>query len=172
MNRKSILCLGAMLLPMVQPSFAADIPKAPVPSSPFVRVVYGYADTMLKNGRDKNGLLLSALDRNTLAPLTNRPNAPEGLRLSDRVGASDAPLTGSNPYHDENLLRLLSTLTELTLKLQYRAAADAELKWFATNAGTLDFSRPWMLWDRCFELAPAASREFAHRLTQRAASAA
>jgi hypothetical protein len=172
MNVKNFLCLGAMLLPMVQQSFAAKIPKAPVPSSPFIRVVYGYADTMLKNGRGTNGLLLSALDRNTLAPLTNRPTAPEGL--SDRVGASDAPLTGSNPYHDENLLRLLLTLTELTLKPQYRAAADVELKWFAENGAsrTLDSSRPWMLWGRCFELAPDASQKFAQGLTQRGAGAA
>lgn len=174
MNVKSIFCLGAMLLPMVQQSFAADIPKAAVPSSPFIRVVYGYADTMLKNGRDKNGLLLSALDRNTLAPLTNRPNAPEGVRLSDRVGESDRPLTGSNPCHDENLLRLLLTLTELTLKPQYRAAADVELKRFAeiNASGPLDCSRPWMLWDRCFQLAADSSQKSGHRLTQRAGSAA
>src|SRR5436190_9888617 len=104
MNGKHMLCLGAMFWLLAQQSFAADIPKAPVPSSPFIRVVYGYADAMLKNGRDKNGLFLSALDRSTLAPLTNRPNAPEGVRATDRIGSDGAALAGSNPYHDENLL--------------------------------------------------------------------
>ncbi len=143
-------------------STAADIPKAPVPVSPFIRVVYGYADAMLKSGRDSNGLFHSALDRNTLTPLTNRPAPPSGVRASDRVGTQNGPLIGSNPYHDENLLRLLSTLTDLSAKPHYRAAADAELKWFVesneSNAG--ESFRPWMLWDRCFELTPAASQQF------------
>jgi hypothetical protein len=167
MNGKSILSLSAMLS-VVWQSFCAAVPKAPVPVSPFIRVVYGYADAMLKNGRDKNGLFLSALDRNTLAPLTNRPAAPEGVRLSDRVGDQDGPLVGSNPYHDENLLRLLSTLTDLSAKPHYRAAVDAELKWFATNASpvALERFRPWVLWDRCFELEPTASKQSLLRLTQ------
>jgi hypothetical protein len=124
---------------------------------------------MLKNGRDKNGLLLSALDRNTLAPLTNRPASPGGVRLSDRVGAQDGPLVGSNPYHDENLLRLLSTLSDLSAKPHYRAAAAAELKWFAENASpsAMEQFRPWMLWDRCFELAPEASKRSLARWSQR-----
>lgn len=168
MNLKCLLCLGAILSGSAQQSFAADIPKAPVPSSPFIRVVYGYADAMLKNGRDKSGLLLSALDRHALAPLTNRPPAPEGVRSSDRTGASNTPLAGSSPYHDENLLRLLYTLSELTTKPHYRAAADIELKWFAGNnaSNTLEHFRPWMLWDRCFELAPDASRQFTLHLPQ------
>ena len=33
-------------------ALSAEIPKAPVPQSPFIRIVYGYADAMLKNGRD------------------------------------------------------------------------------------------------------------------------
>jgi hypothetical protein len=41
----------------------------------FLKVVRRYADTMIERGRDtygpqKSGLLLSALDRTTLAPLT------------------------------------------------------------------------------------------------------
>jgi hypothetical protein len=167
MNWKSILCL-AVLVFSASENFSAEIPKAPVPVSPFVRVVYGYADTMLKNGRDKNGLLLSALDRHTLVPLTNRPAAPAGVREPDRVGAKDGPLVGSNPYHDVNLLRLLSTLTDLSAKPHYRAAADAELKWFAEsnepNAG--ESFRPWMLWDRCFELATEQSKKLALELRQ------
>jgi hypothetical protein len=173
------------------------VPKAPVPKSPFLSVVYRYADTMLEKARDtygphKSGLFLSALDRVTFAPLTNRPPAPEGIRESDRAGAKDEPLVGANPQHDENLLRLLYTLSELSGKPKYREAADAELKWFLENgrstathllpwgehmswnvktdqpiaangasAGTHEFFRPWMLWDRCFDLAPTASRQFA-----------
>src|SRR5438093_1088996 len=71
-----------------------EIPKAPVPPSPYLPVIYRYADTMLERGRDtygpqKTGLFLSALDRATLAPLTNRPAAPSGVREGDRVGVKD-----------------------------------------------------------------------------------
>jgi hypothetical protein len=137
-------------------------------------------------------LFLSALDRATLAPLTNRPAAPAGLRESDRVGTPDGPLIGANPQHDENLLRLLYLLSELTTKPKYRDAANTALKWFLLNArssatdllpwgehmswdvvgdkfiaangdatGTHEFFRPWLLWDRCFEIAPEASKRFA-----------
>jgi hypothetical protein len=126
-------------LALVPPGFAAEIPKAPVPKSPYIAVVYRYADTMLEKGRDtygpeKTGLFLSALDRTTLAPLTNRPNAPEGIRGGDRVGGTDGPLVGANPQHDENLLRLLYLLSELTTKPKYRDAANGGLKWFLQNA--------------------------------------
>jgi len=176
---------------------AAEVSKAPVPKSPFIAVVYRYADTMLERGRDTYGaqptaLLLSALDRTTLAPATNGPPAPAGVREEDRVGPRGGALTGANPQHDENLLRLLYTLSELSGKAKYREAADAELKWFLGHAassnthllpwgehlawdviqdrpiaangdpvGTHEFFRPWLLWDRCFELAPEASRRFA-----------
>ena len=117
---------------------AAEVPKAPVPQSPFIGVVYRYADTMLERGRDAygpqpSGLFLSALDRVTMTPLTNRPPAPTGVREGDRVGAAGGPLTGANPQHDANLLRLLYTLSELSSKAKYREAADAELKWFLDN---------------------------------------
>jgi len=187
----------ALIWAAASQTFGADVPKAPVPQSPFIRVVYGYADAMLKNGRDdrgpvQTGLFLSALDRSALAPLTNRPPAPQGIRSNDRVGINSEALVGANPQHDENLLRLLYTLSELSGKPHYRAAADAELKWFfenshSTNTDVLPwgegrswdvmndrpaaaagaaarahaFFRPWMLWERCFELAPEASRRFA-----------
>ena len=173
----------------------AEVPKAPVPPSPFLPVVYRYADAMLERGRDtygpqKTGLFLSALDRATLGPLTNRPVAPSGVREGDRVGIKDGPLVGANLQHDENLLRLLYTLSELSSKPKYREAADAALKWSLENTapaatGLLpwgeqlswnvltdepnwkgddalhEFFRPWMLWDRCFDVAPNASRRFA-----------
>ncbi|HEY2952041.1 MAG TPA: hypothetical protein VGK40_05640 [Verrucomicrobiae bacterium] len=168
-----------------------------MPNSPFVSVIYRYADAMLERGRDaegpqKTGLLLSALDRTTLGPLTNRPSAPSGVRAGNRVRSKDGALTGANPQHDENLLRLLYLLSELSSKPKYRDAADAGLKWFLQNAaspethlfpwgehlswdvrkdesvvadaapaGTHEFFRPWVLWDRCYELAPEPSRQFA-----------
>jgi hypothetical protein len=173
----------------------AELPKAPVPKSPYLPIVYRYADTMLEKGRDtygpqKSGLFLSALDRVTLAPLTNRPAAPFGVPSGDRVGTEGGPLVGANPQHDENLLRLLYTLSELSSKPKYREAADAALKWFLENTASPDtgllpwgvhlswnvvtdepgwsgvdavheFFRPWMLWERCFDAAPNASRRFA-----------
>jgi len=177
---------------------AADVPKAPVPKSPYLPIIYRYADTMLERGRDsygpqKTGLFLSALDRTSLSPLTNRPPAAGGVREDDRVGNSDGPLVGSNPQHDQNFLRLLYTLSELSGKAHYRQAADAELKWFVEqsaateslpwdrtmswdvlqdrlietpggSASVHELFRPWMLWDRCFELAPQAGKRFALRL--------
>jgi hypothetical protein len=169
MNMKCFLLFGAALAAVTLPAaFSAEVPKAPVPVSPFIKVVYGYADAMLKHGRDKSGLFFSALDRNTLTPLANWPAAPKGVRGADRVGTNSAVLAGSNPYHDENLLRLLSTLSDLSAKPHYRAAADAELKWFVENADLAvpDQFRPWMLWDRCFELTPGASKQTMARLAQ------
>jgi hypothetical protein len=106
------------------------------------------------------------------------------------VQADGGPLVGANPQHDQNLLRLLYTLSELSGKPHYRAAADAEIKWFLDHArspatdllpwgehmswNTLtdeamprsrnaahEFFRPWMLWDRSFDLAPEGARKFA-----------
>ena len=174
MKSFSLLCsCAALLAAAAWFGFGAEVPKAPVPSSPFIRVVYGFADAMLKNGRassgsQKAGPFLSALDRNTLSALTNRPSAPEGVSLRDRVGSETGSLLGVNPHHDENLLRLLSTLSDLSSKPQYRAAADAELKGFVDNSDRSKsaFFRPWMLWDRCFELSPAASKQFVIGLLQ------
>ena len=187
-----------LLLVAVLPASAADaVPKTPVPNSPFVGVVYRYADAMLDHGRDsqgphQTGLLLSALDRVTLGRLTNRPPAPSGVRAANRLGSPNGALTGANLQQDENLLRLLYLLSDLSSKPKYRDAADTALKWFLQNTpspethlfpwgahlswdvvkggpaaadaepgGTHEFFRPWMLWDRCFELGPEASRRFA-----------
>jgi hypothetical protein len=160
--------------------FSAAAPK-PVPASPYLPVVYRYADAMLKHGRDavgpqKTGLLLSALDRKTLAPPDERPLA--------------------DPRSDQNLLRVLYTLSELSTKPVYRDAADAELKWMLenealsegglaawdggvawdvrtdlpVNAGAAgEAARAWMLWDRCFELSPSASKQRVLALQQAAA---
>ena len=145
--------------------------------SPFMNVVYRYAGTLLEHGRDvygpqKSGLFLEALDRKTLKPLAGRP------------------LVAANPHHDENLLRLLYLLKGLSGEDRYPRAADEALTWFLEHtqnprSGLLpwgerlcwnvetdqvvsldaqpahELSRPWLLWGRCFELAPENSKRFA-----------
>ncbi len=161
----------------------------------FLGIVRRYADTMIERGRDaygpqKSGLFLSALDRATLAPLAVRPAAPAGIRREDRPGRAWSALTGANPHLDQNLLRILYTLGEITGDARYARAADEEIGWFFANTmspatGLLswgehlswdvmmdravsggdvmmhEFARPWTLWDRSFALAPEASRKFA-----------
>ncbi|MBI4602857.1 MAG: VCBS repeat-containing protein [Planctomycetes bacterium] len=141
-------------------------------------------------GPVKSGLFLSALDRRTLQPLAVRPSPPGGIRREDRPGLPWRPLTGANPHLDENLLRVLYTLGAIDGDSRYAAAADHEVKWFLENAQspatgllawgehlawdvlldrpisgstdlTHELARPWVLWDRSFELAPEASRRFA-----------
>ena len=195
-RKNQLFGMLAVLVTAVASLSAAEPPKAPVPSSPFMPVIYRYADTMIERGRDtygpvKTGLFLSALDRSTLTPLTNRPPTPHGIRESDRVGSKDGPLVGANVHHDQNLLRLLYTLSELSGKPKYRDAADTELKWFFSDAHSTNnylrpwgecsfwdtlkdeavintdadlrqgFFRPWLLWDHCFDLAPQASERLA-----------
>lgn len=160
-----------------------------------LEVVRGYADAMIEHGRDvyggkKSGLLLSALDRATLKPLAIRPTPPGGIRRGDRVGLPWLELVGANPQLDENLLRVLYTLSKITGDERYRQVADHELEWFFKNTqspvtGLLpwgehmswhvmldkpissgtdfihEFARPWVLWERSFELAPEASKRFA-----------
>ena len=175
--------------------FALASPGAPVPSTDFLGVVRRYADTMIERGRDtygpqKSGLLLSALDRTTLAPLTVRPAPPGGIRRGDRPGRAWVEMNGTNPMLDQNLLRVFYTLSEITGDSRYAKVADEELTWFFNHTqspktsllpwgehlawdvildrpigggdDTLhEFARPWVLWERCFALAPDASRQFA-----------
>jgi hypothetical protein len=144
-------------------------------------------------GPEKGHVFLSALDRRTLAPLTTRPAAPAGVREGDRCGPAGGPLVGANPQTDENLYRILYALSDVTGDERYRDAADEALQWFLTSTAsprtrllpwgehlswnTLEdevasahpepmheFARPWVLWDRCFDLAPDASRNFAAAL--------
>src|SRR5258707_2150172 len=95
----------------------------------FFDVVSRYADTMIDRGRDtygpeKSGLLLSALNRQTLGLLTVRPAPPGGIRRGDRPGRPWAAMQGANPHLDENLLRELYTLTELSGNGRYAKVAD------------------------------------------------
>lgn len=164
----------------------------------FLNVVRRYADAMIEHGRDtygehKSGLLLSALDRRKLGLLQVRPAPPGGIRRGDRAGLPWRRLAGANPQLDQNLLRVLYTLSEITGDERYGRTADRELKWFFQNTQstatgllpwgehmcwdvwldrpvssgtdlTHEFARPWVLWQRSFELAPEASKRFASGL--------
>jgi hypothetical protein len=175
--------------------FALASRGASVSSTNFLEVVRRYADTMIERGRDnygpqKSGLLLSALDRNTLAPLKVRPAPPGGIRRGDRPGRPWVEMNGANPMLDQNLLRIFYTLSELTGESRYAKVADEEVVWFFNHTMSpktsllpwgehlswdvlLDvpisggeemmheYARPWMLWDRCFALAPEPSTKFA-----------
>lgn len=194
------LIVGLVALFIVSSGHGADLDLKTIfrqgtPSSPFITVVYRYADTMLQNGRDiygpqQTGMFLTALDRETLSPLKIRPLAPAGVRDENRPWPHTEPLVGANPQLNENLLRLLYFLKELSGENRYAQAADDELKWFLKNTqspvtGLLpwgehlswnvmtdeiasmqqepihELSRPWLLWGKCFELAPQESKRFA-----------
>jgi hypothetical protein len=182
-----------LVLAITTCAFAAT--GAPATPTNFLEVVRRYADTMIEKGRDtygpqKSGLLLSALDRTTLAPLKVRPAPPGGIRRGDRPGRPWVEMNGANPMLDQNLLRVFYTLSEITGDARYAKVADEELTWFFNNTMSpktsllpwgehlswdviLDvpisggeemmheYARPWVLWDRCFALAPEASGKFA-----------
>lgn len=169
--------------------------EAQAASTNLLDVVRRYADTMIEKGRDtygpqQSGLLLSALDRTTLAPLKVRPAPPGGIRRGDRPGRPWVEMNGANPMLDQNLLRVFYTLSEITRDARYARVADEELTWFFNHtmspATSLlpwgehlswdvihdvpisggeemmhEYARPWVLWDRCFALAPEASAKFA-----------
>ena len=138
----------SLLLAVIGPSVSHAAPK-PVPPSPYIGIVYRYADAIVQHGRDAHGpqstgLILSALDRKSLQPLTSRPNPPAGITEAVRAGEQNGPLIAANPIHDANLLRLLYTLTELSTKPMYRDAADGDLRWFLQNASlTKSTMAPW-----------------------------
>jgi hypothetical protein len=161
----------------------------------FLAVVRDYADAMIEHGRDvygpqKSGLLLSALDRKPIGLLSVRPAPPGGIRRGDRPGRPWVEMNGANPHLDENLLRILYTLSEITGEPRYAQVADEELSWFFDNTMSPrtsllpwgehlswdvvhdipisggeemmhEFARPWVLWERSFELAPEPSVKFA-----------
>src|SRR5437016_2386810 len=73
----------------------------------------------------------------------------------------DAIIKNNRDTHNfgQNDLRLLYTLSELSNKPVYRDAADADLKWMMQNVPEMrDVEGTWMLWDRCFQIAPDDSR--------------
>jgi hypothetical protein len=130
---------------------------------------------------------MSLPEGDSLASLLSLRRESWGIRPGDRM------LTGANPMHDQALYQILYALTEVTGNRKYAAEADKILKWFFENCQsgqtglmawgehigwdfntetTIDkeqrhnheFFRPWVLWERCFELAPRSCIDFASGL--------
>lgn len=140
-------------------------------------------------GKEFSPLFASALDRETMSLLEgeklreveNLPQEEWGIRKHDRI------LNGANVQHQQNLYQILYALSELTGDSLYKKEADRSLKWFfehcqSPETGLMawgehlgwnfyeekivrdhfhEFFRPWVLWDKSFELAPNACANFA-----------
>lgn len=139
-------------------------------------------------GRVHSPLIAATLDRKSLKlfdgeglkKIRSIPRAAWGIRAHDRV------TTGANPMHDQNLYQILYALTEITGEKRYAAEADRTLKWFFEHCqspktglmawgehigwdfvkdgvagNTHEYFRPWVLWERSFQLAPGACARFA-----------
>ena|SRR5436190_1677194 len=94
-------------------------------------------------------------------PVPSSPYLPRIYKYVDALLEDGA--SRSNVHHHQNLLRVLYTLSELSGKPKYRDAADRALRvWLANLPSPYErVQRPWMLWDRCFQLDPKASERFA-----------
>ena len=119
------------------------------------------------------------LEGDALQQVAGLPFDQWGIRPHDRM------LAGANPQHCENLYQILYALSTLTGEPRYAEAADQSLQFFFTHcqspatgllwwgehagwdfrteqriekpAGTThEFYRPWVLWDRSWQLAPEA----------------
>ncbi len=184
-----VLVAGLALFAFLSSSLGQTPGPAPTPFSGAVEKYVDTLMTVGRDtyGPQKSGLFLGALDRKTLKPLETRPPAPTGVRETDRPGGQTGPLVGANPQLDQNLLRLLF-LYGTWRGEKYPKAAEEQLTWFLKNAqspatGLLpwgehlcwdvmadkaaggfaahEFARPWVLWEKCFELAPDESKRFA-----------
>jgi len=160
----------------------------PAPGREYLDTVRSYADYMIEHGRDRCGdehspLFSAALDR--IPPMTGSFFPIDGIRETDRT------LKGANPMHDQNLYQILYALTEITGDKKYARESDKALKWFfgrcqSPATGLMawgehigwdfqceamcgldkshEFFRPWVLWDKVYELAPEAALKFARGL--------
>ena len=189
MRKRNIF--DAMLLLATCLMFAVEAPAAenkPKKRPDYLKVVKAYADTMIEKGRDTYGkvhspLFAAALDRKTMKI--------EGVKSAAGVRPEDSSVGSANPMHDQNLYQVLYTLTEITGDKKYAAEADKALKFFFEHCqspvtGLMawgehmswdltkdavksqgyddpyhEFARPWVLWDRCFKLAPKPCERFA-----------
>ncbi|MHC4620618.1 MAG: hypothetical protein ACYTEQ_22960 [Planctomycetota bacterium] len=154
----------------------------------YLKAVRCYADAMIKDGRDTCGrekspvFIAGGLDLKTHA-FVRRQLKGQGIREGDRA-------YGANPHHDLNFYQTLYALTELTGDKKYAQQADKALKWFFQNCRSPatelfawgehlhwdvvaeqckgrdlhEFYRPWVLWDRSFDVAPKACEAFARGL--------
>jgi hypothetical protein len=127
------------------------------------------------------------LEGDSLKDAADIPREEWGIRPHDRM------LGGSNPQHCQNLYQILYQLTEVTSQKQYAQEADRSLKyffetcqspstglfWWGEHAGwdlrtdkplnknagnTHEFYRPWILWQRSWQLADKACERFARGL--------
>ncbi len=126
---------------------------------------------------------LKLLEGEALQRVAAIPFDQWGIRPHDRM------LTAANPMHCENLYQVLYALTTVTGQKKYAVEADRSLKFFfqhcqspatglfywgehagwdliqdrpmeGRSANLHEFYRPWVLWDRSYQLAPAACRKF------------
>src|SRR2546427_2769424 len=157
-----------LLLASVVSAFSVRASTTEAGSTNFLDVARRYADTMIERGRDtygpqKSGLLLSALDRTTLAPLKVRPAPPGGIRRGDRPGRPWVEMNGANPMLDQNLLRVFYTLSEITGDTRYAKVADEELTWFFNHTMSPQTSLlPWgehLSWDVVLDLPISGGEE-------------
>lgn len=94
-------------------------------------------------------LLIAALGH--AAPVPNSPYLPIIYRYADAT---------LDQQQEQNFLRLLYTLSELSGKPKYRDAADKAIRRFLEKPPS-ELSQPWMLWNRCFEIASEPSTTYA-----------
>jgi hypothetical protein len=94
-------------------------------------------------------------------PVPSSPYLPRVYKYVDAL--LEHPASKTNLHHHQNWLRVLYTLSELSAKPKYRDAADAALRRWLEDipASNQPITRPWLLWDRCFQIAPEASARFA-----------
>ena len=183
--------LGAAMAAWLAPAAAAAEAKSD--RRDYLGVVKAYADTLIKHGRDTYGkvqspLFAAALDRKTLTI--------EGVKSPASVRPEDSSVGSANPMHDQNLYQILYALTEISGEKKYAAEADKALKYLFENcqhptSGLMawgehmswdltkdaiksqgyadpyhEYTRPWVLWERCFELAPGPCARFAKGVWQ------
>jgi hypothetical protein len=180
--RKSFGMLCPMLAVLALPVAAADNPAGN--AKRYLDTVRRYADAMIEHGRDEYGevkspLFAVTLDRQRLKLPDKSPGDISGIRNIDRT-------IGANPMHDQNFYQLLYALTRATDDSRYAAQADTALKWFFEHCqspkGLMawgehqgwsflkeapsapqaphEYFRPWVLWERCFKLAPKPCHNF------------
>lgn len=119
-------------------------------------------------GGEPEKLDLRALFERGIPP---SPFADVAYRYGDAVVAEAKRI--SLP-REASLLRLLDLLGELSGDPKYRRAADRALSAFLEDAspGAAELDRPWIFFDRGFDLAPEASRRFAREVARSAREAA
>ena len=99
-------------------------------------------------------------------PVPSSPYLPRIYKWVDTL--LDDPASKTNLHTHQNFLRLLYTLSELSAKPKYRDAADNSLRLWLEDipAPNQPITRPWLLWDRCFQIAPEPSRRFADAIVK------